>query len=57
MLNNVEHLRQRQEEDRVKDQERSAQANMMNNNMQMVQMAMMTHFVQTLTGIQKIFHL
>ena len=50
-MNSFDDVRQRQDEEKRKELERVSQSNMMNQNMQMMQMAMMSHFVQTLTGI------
>ena len=53
----MEEVRQRQQvanaqahEEKIKEQERQAQASMMNQSLQLAQMAVVTHLVSSLTG-------
>lgn len=57
MINGLEALRKLQEEDsqklqveKIKEQERKAQTSLMNQNMALAQMAMITQFVKSFTG-------
>ena len=60
MISSLEGLRKHQEEDsqklqeeKIKEQERQAQTTMINQNMQLAQMAMMTQIVKSFTGQNK----